>query len=131
MLPVEVFRREMGRHGPFWSLMTRYAQAFVALIMQSSACNGLHSVEQRCCRWLLMTHDRVGRDEFGLTQESLAVMLGVRRATVSGVASDLQEAGLLTYAHGKMTIANRRGLETAACECYRVVKSQFARLLPT
>jgi len=79
VMSVAAFRQEIDRHGPFQDLMNRYAQALTAMIMQSTACNGLHSVEERCARWLLMTHDRVGRDDFQLTQEFLAIMLGVRR----------------------------------------------------
>jgi CRP-like cAMP-binding protein len=98
--------------------------------MQAAACNGLHGVEERCAKWLLMTHDRVGADRFVLTQEFLAVMLGVRRATVTLVAATFQRAGFIQYARGVITIANRQGLEGASCECYRLVSGQFDELLP-
>jgi CRP-like cAMP-binding protein len=129
-MSVRMFKKEMERRGPFRELIARYCQAFIALIMQSSACNSLHPVEQRCARWLLMTHDRVGRDEFALTQEFLAVMLGVRRPTVTLVAGALQKAGLIDYGHKRIVILDRKALEAASCECHRVVKAHFDRLLP-
>jgi CRP-like cAMP-binding protein len=131
IMSVAVFRRETERRGAFRELMARYCQAFLAMVMQSSACNSLHPVEQRCARWLLMTHDRVGRNEFALTQEFLAVMLGVRRPTVTLVAGALQKAGLIEYGHRRIVILNRRALEAASCECYRVVTAHFDRLLPS
>jgi len=129
-LNVDVFQREMDRRGPFFDLMSRYSQAFVGLIMQSVACNGLHSAEERCCRWLLMTHDRVMEDEFALTHEGMAVMLGVRRPTVTLVMAELTKAGIISHVRGHIRIENREGLENASCECYRSVKSLFERLLP-
>jgi len=101
-----------------------------AMIMQSTACNGLHSVEERCARWLLMTHDRVERDDFQLTQEFLAIMLGVRRPSVTIVMGRLHEAGVIDYGRRMTRITNRRGLEALSCECYGVVKAHFDRLLP-
>jgi CRP-like cAMP-binding protein len=130
IMSVGVFKREMDRRGPFRNIIARYGQAFLAMVMQTSACNSLHPVEQRCARWLLMTHDRVGQDEFALTQEFLAVMLGVRRPTVTIVAGTLQRAGLIDYGHKRIIILNRRALEAASCECYRTVKAHFDRLLP-
>ena len=94
-----------------------------------TACNRVHRVEQRCARWLLQTHDRVGSDQFLLTQEFLSQMLGVRRARVSAAAGLLQKAGLIRYARGRITVLDRSGLESAACECYRVIKGEFDRLL--
>jgi CRP-like cAMP-binding protein len=126
----DAFILEMGRHGAFYNRIIRYSQAFTTQIMQTTVCNGLHSAEQRCCRWLLMTQDRVGKDEFGLTHEFLAVMLGVRRPTVTLIAAKLQLAGLISYRRGFMTIVDRPGLEKASCECYETVKANFARLLP-
>jgi DNA-binding transcriptional regulator YhcF (GntR family) len=84
---------------------------------------------QRCSRWLLMTHDRVGREEFLLTHEFLAAMLGLRRASVSAVAATLQHAGLIRYHRGQITMVNRQGLEAAACECYRLITTEYDRLL--
>lgn len=129
MMPVDAFVQALDRRGPFYDVVTRYLQAFVILTMQTTACNGLHSVEQRCCRWLLMAHDRLERDRFRLTHETLAVMLGVRRPSVTEVASALRAAGLIEYRGGQMTILNRRRLEAACCECYRVIRGHFERLL--
>ena len=130
VMSVAAFRQELDRHGPFHDLMNRYAQALTAMIMQSTACNGLHSVEERCARWLLMTHDRVERDDFQLTQEFLAIMLGVRRPSVTIVMGRLHEAGVIDYGRRMTRITNRRGLEALSCECYGVVKAHFDRLLP-
>ena len=130
VMSIDAFRREMERRGPFYDLVTRYSQAFVALLMQSVACNGLHSAEQRCCRWLLMTHDRVGQDEFPLTHEFLAIMLGVRRPTVTLVMAELARAGIVSHVRGHVRIVDRPGLEAASCECYRNVRAVFDRLLP-
>jgi len=124
-LGVAAFRREASRQGAFATLVGRYAQATVAQMMQSAACNALHHVQERCPRWLLMTHDRVGRDEFHLSHEFLAIMLGVRRQSVTVVAGTLQAAGLISYKHGHVKILDRKGLEAAACECYAVVRRKF------
>jgi len=118
-LPVGVFRSEMDRHGPFHHLLSRYAQALVGFIMQSTACNAVHSIEQRLSRWLLLAHDRIGKDDFPLTQEFVAMMLGATRPTVTVVAGTLQRAGLIHYHRGHMTIVDREKLESASCECYR------------
>jgi len=130
VMSIEVFRREMDRRGAFHELVTRYSQAFVALLMQSVACNGLHSAEERCCRWLLMTHDRIGQDEFALTHEFLAIMLGVRRPTVTLVMAELARAGVVSHVRGHVRIVDRKGLEGASCECYRNIRAVFDRLLP-
>jgi CRP-like cAMP-binding protein len=103
-------------------LLLRYAEAMMVQLAQHAACNRTHSIEQRCARWLLMTRDRVGNDEFPLTQQFLAQMLGVRRATVTMVAGALQKAGLINYRRGRIRIADGRGLEGTACECYGVVR---------
>ena len=110
-------------------LFVNYNQAFVFQVSQSVACNGLHSVQQRCCRWLLMTHDRVEGDHFSLTHEYLAFMLGVRRAGVSEVLQALEQKGLIDNARGRITIVNRKGLEKASCECYQDVRDEYRRLL--
>ena len=111
-------------------LLNRYTQAYLAQVAQTAACNRLHGIEQRCARWLLMTHDRVGgADQFPLTQEYLAIMLGVRRAGVSVAAGALQDAGLIRYRRGDIQITDRDGLESASCECYGIVRGQFDRLL--
>ena len=128
MMSARAFQREMNRRGPFSKLINRYAQGFVAFLMQSVACNALHSVDQRCARWLLTTRDRVRRNEFLLTQEFLAVMLGVRRPSVTLALGALQRAGLIDYGHKRMLILDRAGLEAVSCECYAVVKRHFDRL---
>jgi CRP-like cAMP-binding protein len=128
VMTTDVFKQEMSRPGPFQACVFRYWQGLQTLIMQSTACMALHPVQDRCCRWLLMAHDRVGRDDFHLSHEFLAMMLGATRPTVSVVAGTLQKAGLIHYRHGHMRILDRRSLEEASCECYGTVKAQFDRL---
>lgn len=128
MLNVDDFRGELTRHGALHDLMGRYTQVVIAQMMQSTACNALHQVQQRCARWLLMTHDRMHEQDFHLSHEFLAVMLGVQRPSVSAVAATLQEAGFISYTHGRVTVRDRRGLETAACECYGIIRAHFDRL---
>ena len=118
-MTTKAFRREMDRRGAFYGLMTRYAQALLGFVMQSTACNAVHSVEQRLARWLLMAQDRMDSNEFPLTQEFAAMMLGATRPTVTVVAGTLQRAGLITYHRGHVTILDREKLESASCECYR------------
>jgi CRP-like cAMP-binding protein len=129
-MPVEAFVTEMSRRGAFYNRIIRYSQALMSQLMQTTVCNGLHSVEQRCCRWLLMTCDRVGTDDLRLTHEFLSIMLGVRRPTVTLVMGDLQKAGLVENRRGVIHVIDRHGLEMTACECYAAVKANFARLLP-
>lgn len=112
------------------SLLGRYTQAIFSLISQSVACNRLHEVEARCARWLLISRDRVGESTFPVTQQFLAQMLGVRRASVTVAAGLLQRAGLISYTRGKVTILDPEGLEGAACACYRIVADRYERLLP-
>jgi CRP-like cAMP-binding protein len=118
-MPVEAFRHEMDRRGTFHELLAQYALAHLGFVMQSTACNAMHSIEQRLARWLLMARDRIGKDEFPLTQEFVAMMLGASRPTVTVVAGTLQRAGLITYYRGIVRILDREKLEEAACECYR------------
>ena len=118
-MTADAFRREMDRRGMFYELLTHYAQALIGFIVQSTACNAVHSVEQRLARWLLMARDRMASDEFPLTQEFAAMMLGASRPTVTIVASTLQKAGLITYHRGHLTIVDGEKLEAASCECYR------------
>ena len=125
-MPVAAFRAEMDRRGALHELVARYIQALVGFIMQSTACNAVHSVEQRLARWLLMASDRIGTDDFPLTQEFVAMMLGATRPTVTVVAGTLQRAGLITYHRGHVTILDREGLEAASCECYRVTTDLLA-----
>ena len=128
-METSLFQKEMKRRGPLYSLVQRYTQAMINQISHSTVCNHRHSVEQRMCRWLLMSHDRMGSDEFMLTQEFLAQMLGVRRPTVTTVARILQKAGLISYHRGRISVLDRKGLEAASCECYRVVTDELDRLL--
>jgi CRP-like cAMP-binding protein len=128
---VETFKRAVEEHPELNEMVRRYAQAMTQQTMQSTACNHAHTVQQRMCRWLLMTHDRVGADEFHLTQEFLAQMLGVRRPSVTVVAGVLQKAGLISYRRGRIRIADRAGLEAGACECYDAVRTELDRLLAT
>jgi CRP-like cAMP-binding protein len=115
------FRREIERRGAFHELMANYAQALFGFVAQSTVCNAVHSVEQRLARWLLMARDRMGRDDFPLTQEFVATMLGASRPTVSIVAGTLQKAGLIRHHRGHVTVVNGTKLEAASCECYGVV----------
>jgi CRP-like cAMP-binding protein len=124
------FTAQLAEDNAFAAVVRRYTQAFFSQISQQVACNGLHSIEERCARWMLLTHDRVGADEFPLTQEFLSQMLGVRRASVSLVAGMLQQAGFIRYQRGRVTVTDRAGLETATCECYLVLREVFDRLLP-
>jgi CRP-like cAMP-binding protein len=122
-MKVDAFRREIDRRGAFHELMAHYAQALFGFVAQSTACNAVHSVEQRLARWLLMAHDRMGSDEFALTQEFVAMMLGATRPTVTVVAGTLQRAGLITYHRGRVTVVDREKLESASCECYQAATS--------
>jgi CRP-like cAMP-binding protein len=124
-----VIQEEFRRGGPCQMLLLRYTQALITQISQTAVCNRLHTVEQRLCRWLLLTHDRVDSAELRLTQEFIANMLGGRRESVTKAARHLQAAGLIRYVRGHITILNRQGLEAASCECYQVVKNEFDRLL--
>lgn len=114
----------------FGDLFSRYADSLLAQMMQSVACNALHRVEERCARWLLATHDRAGDKIIHLTHESLAEMLGVQRSTVTAVTGELQSRGLIRTHRGGVEVLDRRGLERAACECYRAVEDHFAKVLP-
>ncbi|TMM16274.1 MAG: Crp/Fnr family transcriptional regulator [Actinobacteria bacterium] len=125
----DIFASKVSEGGELTWLVHRYTQAFVTQISQQVACNGLHSIEERCSRWMLLTHDRVGSDEFPLTQEFLAQMLGVRRPSVTLVAGTLQQAGFIRFRRGRITITDRRGLEGASCECYHVLREVFDRLV--
>ncbi len=124
----EVLRQEMDRDGALRDLMQRYAHFFVNQIIQTAACNRLHSLEERCGRWLLTAHDNALGDTFPLTHEFLAMMLGVQRAGVSLAAKILQRAGLIEYRRGELTVKNRRGLEDTACECYGAMRADLKKL---
>jgi CRP-like cAMP-binding protein len=126
---VEIFREEMERSGSLRTIMLHYAHAFFNQVAQSTACAHLHSLDQRCCRWLLMTHDRMPTDEFLLTQEFMAMMLGVSREAVVMAAGKLRRAGLIRYRMGRITILDRQGLEAGACQCYAITKAEFDHFL--
>lgn len=124
----EDFRQLMAACPALDSLLHRYAQFIFETVSQSAACNRLHVIEQRCARWLLMSQDRVGRDRFDLTQEFLAMMLGVRRPGVTVAMGALEKAGLITHSRGNITVVNRAGLEKASCECYRTIRARQSKL---
>ena len=124
-----VLEREAGHLPQFRRLLHLYVQAFMTQIAQGTACNRLHPAEQRLARWLLICRDRVGRDHLPITQETLSMMLGVRRATVTEAAGALQRRGSIQYHRGVVAIVDRPRLEAAACECYGIVREEFGRLL--
>ncbi len=128
-MKADVFKAQVYAGSPLHTLLLLYTQTLMNQISQTAACNRLHSIEARCCRWLLMTRDRVESDSFPLTQEFLSYMLGVRRASVSEVAATLQKSGLIDYHRGQITIRDRQGLEATACQCYHSTKQEFQRLL--
>ena len=116
--------------GPLQHLLLRYTQALITQMAQTAVCNRHHSIEQQLCRWLLLSADRLPTNEINMTQELIANMLGVRREGVTEAAGKLQDAGLIRYSRGRITIMDRPKLETYVCECYTVVKKEFDRLLP-
>jgi CRP-like cAMP-binding protein len=122
------FREQLKYCAGFAEAIRCYSGVMFALLAQSAACNRAHHVDERCARWLLMTHDQAGGNDFPVTQEFLAQMLGVSRPGVAASAAALQKAGLVSYHRGEMTIVDRPGLEKAACECYEVIVHQFDRL---
>ena len=128
-MTAENFRKLISKAGALTSILKRSGQAYVSQVSQSVACNRLHSTDMRFARWLLITHDRVQNDEFDLTQEFLAAMLGVHRPSVSVVAGLFQQAGMISYTRGRMKILNRARQEESTCECYATVRSHFERLL--
>jgi CRP-like cAMP-binding protein len=127
-LEASVFAEWVEQSRPFQTLVERYTQALFGQIAQAAACNRLHSSEERLSRWLLMSQDRVEADQFEITQEFLAQMLGARRSTVSVSAGILQRAGLIRYTRGHVTILDREGLEAVSCECYAVINAELDRV---
>jgi CRP-like cAMP-binding protein len=117
-----------SRDGGLHRVLHRYTQALMSMIARAVACNALHPIQQRACRWLLITHDRIDGDEFLLTQEFLGQMLGVTRASVNEVARELQDDGAIYYTRGRITMLNRPLLEGRTCECYGVIRTEFDRL---
>ena len=128
-LPARILMEEFNRAGAVMRLLLRYTQALMTQMSQTAVCNRHHSVEQQLCRWLLLTLDRLPTNELTMTQELIANMLGVRREGVTEAAGRLQARGFISYRRGHITVLNRKGLETGVCECYGVVKKEFARLL--
>ena len=128
-LKARLMMEEFNRAGPMLRLMLRYTQALMTQISQTAVCNRHHSVEQQLCRWLLLTLDRLPSNELTMTQELIASMLGVRREGITEAAGHLQKARFIRYRRGHITVLDRSGLESRACECYNVVKKEFHRLL--
>ncbi len=128
-MKASVFRATLEENLSISTIMLHYAHAFFNQVAQTAACAHHHSLEQRCCRWLLMTRDRMESDEFILTQEFLAMMLGVKRPGVTIAAGALQRAGLIRYRRGHITILDGAGLEKWSCECYKITRREFDRLL--
>jgi CRP-like cAMP-binding protein len=128
-MPADALRAETLAGGALQTLLHRYTQGRLTQLAQGAACNRLHAMPARCARWLLMTHDRVGIDDFPLTHQFLAQMLGVRRATVTVAVGSLQRANLIRYRRGHITVIDRHGLEGASCACYRIIRDEFDRLL--
>ena len=128
-MKARLMMEEFNRAGPMMRLMLRYTQALITQMSQTAVCNRHHSVEQQLCRWLLLTLDRLPTNELTMTQELIASMLGVRREGITETAGNLQRAGMISYRRGHITVLNRAGLETHTCECYKVVKKEFYRLL--
>ncbi len=126
----DAIKDEFGRSGPVMHLLLRYTQALITQMAQTAVCNRHHSLDQQLCRWLLLSLDRLRGNELVMTQELIANMLGVRREGVTEGALSLQKAGLIRYSRGHITVLDRKGLEKRTCECYEVVKKEYARLLP-
>lgn len=128
MVNAEIVKREFDRGGELQRLLLLYTQAIFTQVSQTAACNRQHVIEERLARWLLSVQDRIEQDEFLLTQEAIAYMLGVRRSGVTVAANILQKAGIISYSRGRIHIRDRQALEATACECYRFVKQEFQRL---
>ncbi len=124
-----VFLGEASNGNALRGVVERYVQAYLRQVSQQVACNAMHAVVERCARWILLTHDRVGDNEFPLTQEFLSQMLGVRRASVTVAGGALQSAGFVRFRRGRVTILDRVGLEGSSCECYEIIRHEFDRLL--
>ena len=129
-LKAQIMKDEFNRAGPVLHLLLRYTQALITQMAQTAVCNRHHSLDQQLCRWLLLSMDRLQGNELVMTQELIANMLGVRREGVTEAALKLQKTGLIHYARGHITVLDRGALEKRSCECYSVVKKEYARLLP-
>jgi CRP-like cAMP-binding protein len=130
-LKAAVLKSEFERGGVLQQLLLRYTQALIAQMTQTAVCNRHHTVDQQLCRWLLLSLDRLPSNKLAMTQELIANMLGVRREGVTEAAGKLQEAGLIHYTRGHITVLDRPRLEARVCECYAVVRKEMDRLLPT
>ena len=128
-LPGKLLKEEFGRAGLMQRLLLRYTQALLTQMCQTAACNRHHSIEQQLCRWLLLTLDRLPSSELVMTQELVASALGVRREGITEAAGNLQRAGVIRYRRGHISVLDRSGLETRACECYAVVRKELTRLM--
>ncbi|MBD2247183.1 Crp/Fnr family transcriptional regulator [Nostoc sp. FACHB-888] len=128
-MDADVLKAEFNRGGAIQSVLLRYVQAVYSELAQGAACNRLHTLEERLARWLLTVSDRLESEDFPLTQEFIAQMLGVRRSGVTVAASTLSRAGMISYQRGHISILNREDLEATSCECYQVIQKEFARLL--
>ena len=128
-MPAKALQDEFKRGGELQLALLRFTQALITQMSQTAVCNQLHTLKQQLCRWLLLSHDRLQGDELVMTQELMANMLGVRREGVAVAAGKLQKAGLIRYNRGRVSILDRKGLESAVCECYDVVRIEYARLL--
>ena len=126
----QLLKEEFSRAGELQHLLLRYTQALLTQMSQTAACNRHHSIHQQLCCWLLLQLDRLGSNVLAMTHEVIANTLGVRREGVTEAARSLQNAGLIRYTRGRITVLDRPGLEACACECYQVVKTEFDRLLP-
>jgi CRP-like cAMP-binding protein len=129
-MKADFLKEEFSRHGPVLHLLLRYTQALITQMSQTAVCNRHHSIDQQLCRWLLLSLDRLHGDELVMTQELISNMLGVRREGVTEAALKLQNAGVIRYSRGHITVVDRVGLEKLSCECYAVVKTEYDRLLP-
>ncbi len=129
-LKVDLLKGEFERFGPTMLLLLRYTQALITQMSQTAVCNRHHSIDQQLCRWLLLSLDRLSSNQLSMTQELIANMLGVRREGVNSAAGKLQDAGLIRYHRGTISVLDRLRLEEQCCECYQVVKNEFDRLLP-
>jgi CRP-like cAMP-binding protein len=128
-MEAKVLQAEFMKGGTFQQILLRYTQALITQISQTAVCNRLHSVEQQLCRWLLLSYDRLHSDKLVMTHTLIANMLGVRREGITIAAKQLQKRGVIAYVRGTITLLDRPGLEATVCECYRVVKNEYARLL--
>jgi CRP-like cAMP-binding protein len=129
-LPASILMQEFNRGGAVLHLLLRYTQALITQMAQTSVCNRHHALDQQLCRWLLLTLDRLQSSNVVMTQELLSNILGVRRASISDAAGQLQRDGLIRYERGRISVLDRGGLEGRSCECYAVVKKEYDRLLP-